>query len=135
VEILLTGGTGYIGSHTAIALVEAGHDVVLLDNYSNSKPAVLDRLRMILGEAVPFHQVDVTQESDVDRVLQGGSFDAVIHLAAPKAVQESIERPLHYFENEMAARLRYVVQWSVTVFATSSSPRRRRSTDCPINSS
>jgi UDP-glucose 4-epimerase len=105
VEILLTGGTGYIGSHTAIALVEAGHDVVLLDSYSNSKPAVLDRLRMILGEAVPFHQVDVTQESDVDRVLQGGSFDAVIHLAAPKAVQESIERPLHYFENEIGGTI------------------------------
>jgi UDP-glucose 4-epimerase len=98
-RILLTGGTGYIGSHTAIALVEAGHEVTLLDNFSNSKPAVLDRLRDITGVTMDFFQADVTDEDALDGIMRERTFDAAIHFAAPKAVGESIERPLHYYEN------------------------------------
>jgi UDP-glucose 4-epimerase len=98
-RILLTGGTGYIGSHTAIALVEAGHDVTLLDNFSNSKPAVLNRLREITGVTMDFFEADVTDEIALEKVMSERTFDAAIHFAAPKAVGESIEHPLHYFEN------------------------------------
>lgn len=98
-HVLLTGGTGYIGSHTAIALEEAGHEVALLDDFSNSKPAVLDRLRSIIGKELPFHEVDVTNENAVYEVLQSGSFDAVVHFASPKSVAASVANPLHYFKN------------------------------------
>ena len=98
-RILLTGGTGYIGSHTAVALIEAGHQVTLLDNFSNSKPAVLDRLREITGVTMDFFEADVTDESSLEKVLAARSFDGAIHFAAPKAVGESIARPLHYFKN------------------------------------
>jgi UDP-glucose 4-epimerase len=98
-RILLTGGTGYIGSHTAVALIAAGHDVTLLDNFSNSKPAVLDRLREITGVTMDFFEADVTDEAVLEKVLSQRSFDAAIHFAAPKAVGESIARPLHYYKN------------------------------------
>ncbi|MDJ0497088.1 MAG: UDP-glucose 4-epimerase GalE [Acidimicrobiia bacterium] len=98
-KILLTGGTGYIGSHTAVALIDAGHQVTLLDDFSNSKAAVLDRLRDITGTAMDFFEVDVTDEVGLEKVLSERTFDAAIHFAAPKAVGESIERPLLYFKN------------------------------------
>jgi UDP-glucose 4-epimerase len=98
-RILLTGGTGYIGSHTAVALLEAGHDVTLLDNFSNSKPAVLDRLREITGVAMDFFEADVTDADALAEVMKQRTFDGAIHFAAPKAVGESMERPLHYFAN------------------------------------
>jgi len=98
-RILLTGGTGYIGSHTAVALITAGHEVVLADNLSNSKRTVLNRLHQITGVSLTFHEVDVTDEEALNLVVAGDRFDAVIHLAAPKAVEESIRRPLHYYRN------------------------------------
>jgi UDP-glucose 4-epimerase len=98
-RILLTGGTGYIGSHTAIALIESGHEVTLLDNFSNSKPAVLDRLRTITGHNMDFFEADVTDGGALAEIMKVRSFDATIHLAAPKAVGESMEKPLHYFAN------------------------------------
>ncbi len=98
-KILLTGGTGYIGSHTAVALLDAGHDVTLLDNFSNSKPAVLDRLREITGVPMDFFEADVTDETALSEIMKQRSFDAAIHFAAPKAVGESMEKPLHYFKN------------------------------------
>ncbi len=104
-KILLTGGTGYIGSHTAIALIEAGHQVTLLDNFSNSKPAVLGRLEEITGVAMDFFEADVTDEVALEEVVQQREFDAAIHFAAPKAVGESLEHPLHYFENGVAGTI------------------------------
>ena len=105
-RILLTGGTGYIGSHTAIALIEAGHQVTLLDNFSNSKPAVLDRLQEITGVAMDFFEADVTDEVALETVMSQRSFDAAIHFAAPKSVGESIDRPLHYFENGVSGTIK-----------------------------
>jgi len=96
-RILLTGGTGYIGSHTAVSLVEAGHDVTLLDNFSNSKPAVLDRLRTITGRNMDFFEADVTDGMSLAEIMKQRAFDAAIHFAALKAVGESLERPLHYY--------------------------------------
>lgn len=98
-RILLTGGTGYIGSHTAVALIDAGHQVTLLDDFSNSKAAVLDRLSAITGETMDFFEVDVTDEIGLEKVLSERAFDGAIHFAAPKAVGESIARPLHYYKN------------------------------------
>jgi UDP-glucose 4-epimerase len=98
-KILLTGGTGYIGSHTAIELIEAGHELTLIDNFSNSKPTVLDRLAEITGAGIDFFEIDVTDEAALDGLFELRSFDAVIHLAAPKAVEESVRRPLHYYLN------------------------------------
>lgn len=98
-KILLTGGTGYIGSHTAVALLAAGHDVTLLDNFSNSKPAVLDRLRDITGVVMDFFEADVTDEHAIAEIMKQRSFDAAIHFAAPKAVGESMAMPLYYFHN------------------------------------
>lgn len=98
-KILLTGGTGYIGSHTAVALTAAGHEVTLLDNFSNSKPAVLDRLREITGVTMDFFEADVTDAAALDEVISNRAFDAAIHFAAPKAVAESIADPLHYYAN------------------------------------
>ena len=96
-NILLTGGTGYIGSHTAVELLAAGHSLTLIDDFSNSKPAVLDRLRAITGREIDFFEIDVTDETSLNTLMDERSFDAVIHLAAPKAVEESVRRPLHYY--------------------------------------
>ena len=100
-KLLLTGGTGYIGSHTAVVLSQAGHDVVLLDNLSNSKHAVLSRLQTILGQPLPFVQADVRDTEAVTRVLKDHGIQAVFHFAGLKAVGESVAQPLHYFANNV----------------------------------
>lgn len=96
-NILLTGGTGYIGSHTAVSLAQAGHQVVLLDNYSNSLPIVGDRLKLILGQSVPQIECDVRNTKLLIHVLRQYAIDAVIHFAGLKSVAESIIRPLDYY--------------------------------------
>jgi UDP-glucose 4-epimerase len=100
-KLLLTGGTGYIGSHTAVVLSQAGHDVVLLDNLSNSKHAVLSRLQTILGQPLPFVQADVRDTEAVTRVLNDHGIQALFHFAGLKAVGESVAQPLHYFANNV----------------------------------
>lgn len=100
-KLLLTGGTGYIGSHTAVALSQAGHEVVLLDNLSNSKASVLDRLQVILGRALAFEEADVRDTDQVIRCLQTHQVEAVIHFAGLKAVGESVAQPLDYFANNV----------------------------------
>ena len=104
-NILLTDGTGYIGSHIAVVLSQAGHNVVLLDNFSNSSKAVLGQLHKILGRAVPFIESDVRNESVVTKILQDYRIDAVIHLAGLKAVGESVKTPIDYFNNNVAGTL------------------------------
>jgi UDP-glucose 4-epimerase len=101
VNILLTGGAGYIGSHTAVVLSQAGHEVVLLDNFCNSQKSVLERLQKILGMAMPCVEGDVRDTALVTKTLQDYKIDAVIHFAGLKAVGESVEKPIEYYANNV----------------------------------
>ncbi len=100
-NILLTGGAGYIGSHTAVVLSKAGHNVVILDNFCNSQKSVLERLRSILGKALPCVEADVRDTSKVGKALRDHQIEAVIHFAGLKAVGESVENPLKYYANNV----------------------------------
>lgn len=100
-HILVTGGTGYIGSHTIVQLIAAGHTVMCIDNLSNSSQEVLPRLKQITGVEVPFLKVDVRDEVALDSLFNDNQFDAVIHFAGLKAVGESAERPLLYYYNNV----------------------------------
>lgn len=97
-NILLTGGAGYIGSHTAVALAEAGYTPVILDNFSNARRDVIERLEMLTGTPLTVHEGDVLDRPFLREVLASEPFDAVIHFAAKKAVGESVKHPLDYFE-------------------------------------
>jgi UDP-glucose 4-epimerase len=99
--ILVTGGLGYIGSHTCVALAEAGYRLVVIDNLVNSKPAVLERLRALTGREVDFHRVDLRERAGLDQVFSQAKIDAVIHFAGLKAVGESVEKPLLYYDNNV----------------------------------
>jgi UDP-glucose 4-epimerase len=101
-NILLTGGTGYIGSHTAVALTEAGHRVVLYDNLSNSKRSVVDRLGTILGAAPTFVEGDIRDAARLEAALREHAIEAVVHFAGLKAVGESVQKPIEYFDNNVA---------------------------------
>ena len=105
-SILLTGGTGFIGSHVAIALAHAGHRPVLLDNLCNSKASVVERLGTILGHAVDFVQGDIRDGDLVRRTLRDHRIGCVIHLAGLKAVGESVQMPLAYWDNNVIGTLR-----------------------------
>ena len=100
-NILLTGGAGYIGSHTAVVLSQAGHEVVLLDNFCNSNPSVLERLQKILGKALPSIEADIRDTDVVEKVLREYKIDAVIHFAGLKAVGESVANPVLYYANNV----------------------------------
>lgn len=102
-NILLTGGAGYIGSHTIIELDKAGHSVVVVDNYYNSQPEALRRVAKIIGKEVPFVEADVRDRAAMDKVFSENKIDAVIHFAGLKAVGESVAKPLEYYENNMNA--------------------------------
>ena len=104
-EILVTGGTGYIGSHAVVALVDAGYAPVVVDNLSNSKEAVLDRVAAITGRTVPFYCIDLRDRSALDGVFEAHAIAAVIHFAGLKAVGESVAMPLRYYENNIEGTL------------------------------
>ena len=104
-RILLCGGAGYIGAHTFVELVGRGHDVVVADNLCNSSVLALARLERITGKKVEFHQVDMRDQAGMRRVFAGPAFDAVVHFAALKAVGESCERPLDYFQNNISGTI------------------------------
>lgn len=99
--ILLTGGAGYIGSHTIIELDKAGHSVVVVDNLVNSNPESLRRVAKIIGKEIPFYKVDVRDKEVLNKVFDENKFDAVIHFAGLKAVGESVSKPLEYYHNNM----------------------------------
>jgi len=103
--VLLTGGAGYIGSHTAIELLNAGYQVVIADNFSNSSPVVLQRLATITGQKIDFQEGDVRDKEFLTRLFAGQRIDAVIHFAALKAVGESCEKPLAYFDNNISGTI------------------------------
>ena len=100
-NLLLTGGTGYIGSHAAVALTEAGHKVVLYDNLCNSSAAVVDRLEAITGQSLGFVQADIRDTALLAHTLGQHAIDAVIHFAGLKAVGESVEKPIDYYANNV----------------------------------
>lgn len=100
-NVLLTGGAGYIGSHTAVELIEAGHNVIIVDDFSNSNPKVLGRLREITRKDILCYEMDVADELGMDKVFEENKIDAVIHFAGFKAVGESVRKPLEYYENNL----------------------------------
>lgn len=108
-QVIITGGAGYIGSHTAVALVEAGFDPVIIDNFSNSEPQVISRIEEIIGRPIVFHEVDCTAEDALIQVFRktqkAGIISGVIHFAAFKAVGESVEKPLDYYQNNVGSTL------------------------------
>ena len=98
-NILLCGGAGYIGTHTIIELDKAGHSVVVVDNFSNSKPEALKRVSELIGKDIKFYEADVLDKEAMDKVFDENQFDAVIHYAGLKSVGESVARPLEYYHN------------------------------------
>ena len=104
-RILVTGGAGYIGSHTVLELLDAGYDVLIVDNFVNSKPAVLKRLRALANKPFDFEELDLTDAEATDKLFDRYSIDGVIHFAALKAVGESVQKPLEYFRNNLDSTL------------------------------
>ena len=102
-NVLLTGGAGYIASHTIIELYQKGHTVVAIDNFVNSCPESLKRVSEIIGRRVPFYEADVRDSEAMNKIFDENKIDAVIHFAGLKAVGESIQMPLEYYENNMNA--------------------------------
>lgn len=103
--IFLAGGAGYIGSHTAVELLEAGYDVIIADNYCNSSPAALDRVREITGKSLISYELDIKDKERLSAVFRENKIDAVIHFAGLKAVGESVREPLMYYRNNIDTTL------------------------------
>ena len=104
-RVLVCGGAGYIGSHATVVLAERGHEVAILDNFSNSAPAVVPRIESLAGRSIPVHRVDVRDGEAVARVLRDGRFEAVLHFAALKSVNESCADPIGYFDNNISGTI------------------------------
>lgn len=104
-NILVTGGAGFIGSHTLIELHNAGHNTVVIDNLSNSNPTSLKRVGELIHAEIPFYQVDIRDREGLEKVMEKHHFDACIHFAGLKAVGESVEKPWEYYDNNIAGTL------------------------------
>ena len=104
-KILVTGGTGYIGSHTCVELIQNNHDVVIVDNLYNSKKDVLDKIEKITGVKPKFYEIDILDSNKLEDVFKENEFDAVIHFAGYKAVGESVSIPLTYYKNNIAGSI------------------------------
>lgn len=103
--ILVTGGTGFIGSHTVVQLLKDGREVVILDNLCNSKLCVLDRIKTITGKSVKFYKADLLNTDEIEKVFSENNIDSVIHFAGLKAVGESVEKPMLYYHNNLTGTL------------------------------
>jgi UDP-glucose 4-epimerase len=104
-SILVTGGAGYIGSHTCVELLNAGYDIVVVDNLWNSKPEALKRVEEITGKSVKFYETDLLDREGLERIFTGNDIKAVIHFAGLKAVGESVEKPLRYYHNNVTGSI------------------------------
>lgn len=104
-NILLTGGAGYIGTHTSIELINAGHSVIVIDNLSNSSSEALKRVEKITNQTIPFYRADVRDKDTLNRIFTEHSIDGVIHFAGLKAVGESVQKPLDYYSNNIDSTL------------------------------
>lgn len=123
-KILVTGGTGYIGSHTVVELINEGFEIEILDNLFNSKVSVLDKIEKITDKRPKFHKVDLLDYEATRKVFEQGKFDLVIHFAGLKAVAESVEKPLKYYENNIGGTinlLKCMEEFSVNKLVFSSS--------------
>lgn len=130
-NVLLAGGAGYIGTHTCVELLNAGHSVVIADNYSNSCPEAVARVEEITGKSVVLYEADVCDKAAVDKIFSENKIDAVIHFAGLKAVGESCEKPLLYYRNNIDSTLtlleamekygvnNFIFSSSATVYGTS----------------
>ena len=103
--ILLAGGAGYIGSHTAVELINAGYDVIVADNYANSSPESIARVEKITGKKIALYEADVSNAADMEKIFSKEHIDAVIHFAGLKAVGESVQKPLLYYRNNIDTTL------------------------------
>ena len=104
-SILLTGGAGYIGSHTAVELLNAGYEIVIADNYGNSKPEVLNRIKELTGKSFSFYEIDVANKDALEDMFSKENIEAVIHFAGLKAVGESVAEPMRYYRNNIDTTL------------------------------
>ena len=100
-KVLVTGGAGYIGGHTCVELLNAGHEVVVIDNFVNSKPEALDNIRKITGKDLAFYKADLRDREAVRRIFEEHQIDAAIHFAGLKAVGESVHKPMEYYDNNL----------------------------------
>ncbi|MDD6264350.1 MAG: UDP-glucose 4-epimerase GalE [bacterium] len=129
-KILVTGGLGYIGSHTCVELLDAGYDIVVVDNLYNSDISVKDRIEKITGKTFKFYENDVCDEDALEKIFSENKIDAVIHFAAYKAVGESVKLPLNYYENNLTSTIKlckvmkrhkvnaFVFSYSATVYGS-----------------
>lgn len=123
-KVLVTGGTGYIGSHTVVELLNSGKEVVIVDNCSNSNPEVLDRIKKITGKDVKFYNIDYLKKQDLEKVFEENEIDSVINFAGYKAVGESVKEPLKYYHNNVSGAivlLETMQKYNVKKFVFSSS--------------
>ena len=104
-KILITGGAGYIGSHTAVELLNSGEEIVIVDNFINSSKDVLDKIKTITNKDFKFYEVDLLDEVNLEKVFKENEIESVIHFAALKAVGESVEKPIEYYHNNLTGTL------------------------------
>ena len=100
-KILVTGGTGYIGSHTVVELLKSNEEVIIIDNLSNSSKEVLDNIEKITGQRCKFYEADIRNKEAIKAIFDENKIDAVIHFAGLKAVGESVKKPLEYYDNNV----------------------------------
>ena len=103
--ILLPGGAGYIGSHTAVELLNAGKEIIIIDNFANSKPEVLEKIKTITGKEFKFYKIDYTKKEELEKVFEENEIEAVMNFAGYKAVGESVQKPLEYYQNNISGCL------------------------------
>ena len=128
-SILVTGGAGFIGSHTAVELLNAGRDIVIIDNFSNSKPEVLDKIREITGKDFKFYEVDYLNRKELEKVFEENKIEAVLNFAGYKAVGESVKKPLEYYENKQLQQKKRLIS---LLFITACPPCKGRAPPCAL---